>query len=69
MRLYLASTTNGSVPHRPGPVPTRAGRPAKTMAAFGPMADTCRCGADRSLTARNHPWRDCPQCTPVLATR
>ena len=70
MRLYLASTTvNSSVAQRPGHVLTRAGRPSKSMPAFGPVADTCRCGAARSITARNHPWRDCPNCTPVLATR
>lgn len=68
MRLYLASTmSNGSAPRRAGHVLTRANRPVKAMPAFGPVADTCRCGADRSATAS--PWRDCPKCAPVLATR
>ncbi len=68
MRLYVASTLpNGSAARRSGPVLTRANRPVKAMPAFGPVADTCRCGADRSTNASL--WRDCPQCSPVLATR
>ncbi len=66
MRLYLASTIAGaSAVRRSGHTLTRAGRPMKVMPAFGPVADTCRCGADRSTTARTRPWRDCPRCTPV----
>ncbi|TCK25614.1 hypothetical protein [Pseudonocardia endophytica] len=71
MRLYVASTLpNGSsVRRRSGHTLIRAGRPVKAMPAFGPAADTCRCGADRPATARTNLWRDCPNCTPVLATR
>jgi hypothetical protein len=69
MRLYVASTLpTGSAVRRSGHVITRASRPVKAMPAFGPVADTCRCGAGRSATAQNRPWRDCSQCTPVLAT-
>lgn len=68
MRLYLASTTSSSA-RRSGHVLTRANRPVKAMPAFGPVADTCRCGADRSTTSRTRPWRDCPQCTPVRSAR
>ena len=70
MRLYLASTTaGGSAVRRSRHVLTRAGRPLKGMPAFGPVADICRCGADRSPTARTRPWRDCPRCTPVRSAR
>ncbi|MBW0103704.1 hypothetical protein [Pseudonocardia sp. KRD291] len=70
MRLYLTSTTTtSSATRRGGSVLARATRPVKGMPAFGPVADTCRCGADRSATARTRPWRDCPACTPVRAPR
>jgi len=68
MRLFLASTiAHGSAVRRSGHTLARAGRPVKAMPAFGPIADTCRCGADRSTTASL--WRDCPQCAPVRAAR
>lgn len=70
MRLYLATTTTtSSGRRRGGPVLTRASRPVKGMPASGPVADSCRCGADRPVTARTRPWRDCPGCTPVRAPR
>jgi hypothetical protein len=71
MRLYVASTlANGSTHRRrSGHTLARATRPVKAMPEFGPVADTCRCGAGRPATAQNRPWRDCPQCTPVLAAR
>lgn len=59
MRMYLparSSSTHATL--------VRAGRPAKTMPAFGGLADECRCGAVRPADSRTAPWRDCPQCTP-----
>lgn len=66
MRLYVASARSRGT-RRPGHTLTRATRPVKSMPAFGAVADICRCGADRAANASL--WRDCPQCTPVLATR
>ncbi|MFP5022810.1 hypothetical protein [Pseudonocardia phyllosphaerae] len=55
MRLYLPART----PAR-GRTLVRAGRPAKSMPAFGGIAPVCRCGAARPADAT--PWRDCPEC-------
>lgn len=59
MRLYLPTRTSAS-----GATLVRAGRPAKTMPAFGGLAAECRCGAARPSDSRTSPWRDCPECTP-----
>lgn len=48
---------------------TAATRPARRASRRGPVATTCRCGAERAVQEHLRPGRDCARCTHPRITR
>ena len=64
MRLYTAAVSPRRGRSTTATLPVRATRPARVAPHRGPVAATCRCGAERARHELLSPHRDCARCTP-----